>query len=163
MPSPNDEATVSNAALGLRRDSSADFIVHVIYAGCSCTQRLFTHLVERGPFPGARELIVFVGEDSAKRRRAEQAGFSFRTSTQQEIVARFGLEVAPVMLAFDRAGKLRYIGGYFDRPAAISALDVRIRDRMLAGAAIDPLPVFGCAVSPRLQKSVDPLGIVYRK
>ena len=70
MPKPDDEARVALAALALRHDASSDFLVHVIYSGCSCTARLFAHLVERKPFPGAKELILFVGGDSAKRDAA---------------------------------------------------------------------------------------------
>lgn len=163
MPRPDDEARVARAALALRRDASSDFLVHVIYSGCSCTARLFAHLVGRKPFPGAKELILFVGDDSAKREAAERAGYSFRSVTTDEIGSTFGLEVAPVMLAFDTSGALRYIGGYFDKPAAVTALDGQIRQRILAGASPDPLPVFGCAVSARLQRKVDPLGVVYTK
>ena len=161
LPKPDDEARVARAALALRRDPSRDFVVHVIYAGCSCTARLFAHLVERKPFPGAAELILFVGDDNTKREAAERAGYSFRSVTSDELASEFGLEVAPVMLAFDTTGALRYVGGYFDKPAARSALDGQIRQRILDGASPDPLPVFGCAVSTRLQRKVDPLGVVY--
>ena len=161
MPRPDDESRVARAALALRRDASADFLVHVIYAGCSCTNRLFAHLVERKPFPGANEVILFVGADSATRHAAERAGYSFRSVTAEEMGATFGLDVAPVMLAFDSAGTLRYIGGYFDRPAAVTALDEQIRRRILAGASPDPLPVYGCAVDAALQRKVDPFGVVY--
>ncbi|HXT16115.1 MAG TPA: hypothetical protein VN706_10835 [Gemmatimonadaceae bacterium] len=162
MPRPDDEARIARAALALREDASSDFIVHVIYARCSCTARLFKHLVERKPFPGVHEMILFVGEDSTKRAAAEHAGYEFRTITREELGSKFGLEVAPVMLVFDVKGELRYIGGYFDRPAAVTSLDEQIRGQVLAGANPDPLPVFGCAVDARLQRKVDPLGIVYR-
>ncbi len=163
LPKPDDDARVARAALALRSDPSSDFVVHVIYSGCTCTARLFAHLMERKPFPGAKELILFVGDDSTKRDAAERAGYSFRSVTSDQLATGFGLEVAPVMLAFDTTGTLRYLGGYFDKPAARSALDGQIRQRILAGASPDPLPVFGCAVSARLQRKVDPLGVVYTK
>lgn len=163
MPRPNDEARLASAVLALRTDASAEFLVHVIYAECSCTVRLFAHLLARRPFRGAKELILFVGADSTKRRAAEAAGYSFRNVTMEELGTTFGLDVAPVMLAFDTNGTLRYIGGYFDRPAAVTALDEQIRQRIAAGASPDPLPVYGCAVSAQLQQKVDPFGIVYSK
>jgi hypothetical protein len=62
-----------------------------------------------------------------------------------------------VLVLFDSAGKLGYAGGYYDNPAAVTPLDERIHAQFLAHSRIDELPVFGCAVSPRLQKTLDPL------
>src|ERR1700735_3874234 len=77
MPKPDDEARLTRAMLTLRQDATRRFFVHVIYANCSCTQRLFAHLVERGRFAGVEELILFVGEDTQRRGSAERAGFRF--------------------------------------------------------------------------------------
>lgn len=163
MPTPNAEARLSQAALGLRRDSTAPFLVHVIYAGCSCTNRLFAHLIKRGRFSGTEETILFVGEDRIKQKLAEQAGFGFKTIPTKELTSRFGLESAPVLIAFDAAGQLKYVGGYYDHPATISPRDERLHEQIAKGASPSALPVFGCAVSAKLQRSVDPLGIVYSK
>ena len=71
------------------------------------------------------------------------------------------LEAAPVLAAFDATGRLRYVGGYYAHPSTVSPLDEKIYAQLATAASPEPLPVFGCAVSARLQKSVDPLGIVY--
>jgi hypothetical protein len=162
MPKPTPEEHLTRALLALRGEARAPFLVHVIYARCSCTERLFKHLVERKALPGLDETILFVGEDPAKRTRARQAGYRFSTVTPAELESRFGLQAAPVLFAFTPDGRLVYAGGYFDKPAAAFALDERIVSDMQHGVAADPLPVYGCAVSAELQKSVDPLGIVYR-
>ena len=65
----------------------------------------------------------------------------------QELGFRFGLEAAPVLIVFDSAGRLRYAGGYYSHPAAITPLDERIYAQLAARAEVEPLPVFGCAVS----------------
>ena len=161
MPEPDDEARLTRAMLTLRLDPTRNFFVHVIYADCSCTQRLFAHLVARGPFPGAEEIVLFVGEDPAKRREAVRAGFRFTNVSSADLAARFGLEAAPVLMVFNVSGRLDYVGGYFNHPAALFPLDETIYAQLQKGATPASLPVFGCAVSPRLQKSVDPLGIVY--
>jgi hypothetical protein len=161
MPEPDDEALLTRAMLALRRDSTTSFLVHVIYAGCSCTERLFAHLLERGPFPGTEEIILFIGEDALKRQSAERAGFAFATVPAAELAARYGLEAAPVLVAFDAAGQLRYAGGYYAHPSTLSPLDRSIYAQLAKGAMPKPLPLFGCAVSARLQEAVDPLGIVY--
>jgi hypothetical protein len=158
LPPPDEETKITMAALSLRRAPDKAFVVHVIYAGCSCTQRLFYHLLKRGPRPGIDELVLFVGEDDARRKAAEARGFAFKTVSAEQLATRFGLESAPVLLVFDRKGAMRYVGGYFDGPAAAYPLDERV---IAQGAAASPLPVYGCAVSRKLQQAVDPLGIVY--
>jgi len=162
MPRPSPEQRLTRALLDLRARTKEPFLVHVIYARCSCTERLFKHLVERRALAGMDEEIVFVGEDDAKKARARAAGYRFTTVTPAELESRFGLQVAPVLFAFTPEGRLAYAGGYFDRPAAVVALDQRIVSDVEHGVDAQPLPVYGCAVSPELQKSVDPLGIVYR-
>jgi hypothetical protein len=161
LPEPDDEALLSRAVLQLRRSSGRIFLAHVIYSECSCSRSLFSHLVARRPFPGAEEAILFVGADSIKRESAVRVGFTFTTVSAQELSLRFGLEAAPVLIVFDSAGRLRYAGGYYAHPAAITPLDERIYARLAAGAGVEALPVFGCAVSSRLQKSLNPLSAVY--
>lgn len=163
MPKPDSEATLARAMLMLRTDPTRRFLVHVIYAHCSCTDRLFDHLMTRGPFRGAEEVVLFVGEDRGKRGAAERAGFGFVTVSAEDLAARYTLEAAPVLAAFDSAGRLGYIGGYFNHPSTLFPLDETIYAQLANGETPALLPVFGCAVSPRLQKSVDPLGIVYPK
>ncbi|HEY3740892.1 MAG TPA: hypothetical protein VGL53_13660, partial [Bryobacteraceae bacterium] len=159
LPEPEDEAKLSRAILQLRRGSMGNFVVHVIYAQCSCSRALFLHLVTRHPFPDAEEVILFAGADPRKEELAKQAGFGIMTVSAAELVSRFGIEAAPVLIVFDSAGRLRYAGGYYSHPATITPLDESIYARLAAGAEVEPLPVFGCAVSVRLQKSLDPLGL----
>jgi hypothetical protein len=161
MPEPARGAQLAAAALALRQDASRPFLVHVISARCSCTERLFAHLMERGPFPGTGELVLFVGEDPSKQAAAARVGFRYRALSAAELSGRFELEAAPVLLAFDAAGRMRYVGGYFRHPSAIFPQDASIHAQLARGATPAPLPVYGCAVSASLQKKVDPLGIVY--
>lgn len=161
LPEPDDETLLSRAMLQLRRSSSGNFLVHVIYSECSCAQALFAHLVARRPSPGAEEAVLFVGADPNKQESAQRAGFSFTTVSAEELAHRFGLEAAPVLIVFDSAGRLRYAGGYYAHPATITPLDQRIYAKLTTGAKVEPLPVFGCAVSPRLQKALNPLGAFF--
>jgi hypothetical protein len=163
MPEPDQVARVARAALALRKDSARPFRLHVIYEKCSCTERLFAHLVRRGAIPGVEERVLFVGESAAKRQAAEQAGFGFTTLPARELQARYGLQAAPVLLAFDRSGTMQYAGGYFDHPSAVNSLDQKIDAELALDRRPVPLPVFGCAVSPALQERLDPLGIVYSR
>jgi hypothetical protein len=161
MPEPARGGRLAGAALALRQDASRPFLVHVISARCSCTERLFAHLMERGAFPGTGEVVLFVGEDAAKQAAAARAGFRFLALSAEDLARRFELEAAPVLLAFDASGRMRYAGGYFSHPSTIFPQDASIHAELAQGATPRPLPVYGCAVSANLQKKVDPLGIVY--
>jgi hypothetical protein len=164
MPRPDEaSARLAAAMLALRRGGTERFVVHVLSAGCSCTDRLFAHLVTRQPLAGAEEVVLFVGDDLPKRAAAARAGLAFVTLTAADVTDRYGLEAAPVLLAFDARGSLRYAGGYYDHPAAVWPRDERVHARIASGETPESLPVFGCAVSPRLQASLDPLGLVYPK
>jgi thioredoxin-related protein len=160
MPGP--EARLAREALALRPAPGRSLFVHVISAGCTCTERLFSHLTQRARFQGADEVVLFVGDDEAKRGAAERAGLGFVTTSAAELSSRFGVDAAPLLIAFDAAGRLSYLGGYYNHPSTLFPLDETIQTQLAQGAAPKPLPVFGCAVSAQLQKSVDPLGIVYR-
>jgi hypothetical protein len=158
---PDPEARLARELLALRRDPGKAFYVHVIYANCSCTQRLFAHLMERARFADANELVLFVGRDPDKQAAAERAGMIFVSTSPEELAGRHGIEAAPLLVAFDQAGRMRYLGGYYDHPSTIFPRDEKIHAQLAGGARAEPLPVFGCAVSARLQKSLDPLGIKY--
>jgi hypothetical protein len=159
LPDSADEVLLTRAMLQLRKGSNGNFLVHVIYAQCSCSRALFAHLLTRRPFPGAEEAILLVGTGTEKREAAERAGFTFLQISAQELVSRFGLEAAPVLIAIGAGGQLRYVGGYFAHPAAITPLDRSIYLKIGTDERIDSLPVFGCAVSSRLEKALNPLGL----
>lgn len=163
MPPASREARMTQALLELRQRHAPRFIVHVIYERCSCTERLFAHLMARGAFADAEEVVLFVGADAAKAVAAASAGYRYVATSPADLAARFGLDAAPVLFAFDGSDRLRYAGGYFDHPSTIKALDESIYRQVAAGATPPALPLFGCAVSPQLQDAVDPLGLVYRR
>lgn len=147
------------ALLALRQARDRGLVVHVIAAHCSCTERLFRHLLERPRFEGMEEIVLFAGEDARKQSDAVRAGLRYATVTDAALVQRFALEAAPVIFIFDARGTLRYAGGYFDHPSALRPLDEQLQARVARGDAVTPLPVYGCAVGAALRERVDPLGI----
>jgi hypothetical protein len=161
MPQPPREERLARSLAALRQESGGHFLVHVIAAGCSCTERLFAHLLERRRFAGTEEIIVFVGEDARKAAAARGAGFAYVTVSAAELASRYGLESAPVLLALDAGNRMRYAGGYFSHPSTLVPLDEGIHAALARGEGPEPLPVYGCAVSRGLREAVDPLGIVY--
>jgi hypothetical protein len=155
LPSP-DEARVQQIHQSLSRlqQGKGPFAVHVLAQRCSCTTSLGRHLL--GKSPDREELILFVGDDAQLAQQALQAGYRFQNITEQELTD-IGLESAPVLALLENSDRLSYLGGYYDHPAASNPLDQQLKAALANGSFPDPLPIFGCATSPRLQNALNPL------
>jgi hypothetical protein len=123
---------------------------HVLYQSCGCSQRVLAHLLERQARSDLVETIVYVRDPSAPDpvaltklvEQARLAGFGFEASTPVEL-------------------ERRYAGGYTERSGSKQIEDAVIIDGLEARHQVTVLPVFGCAVSSRVQQAIDPLGIKY--
>jgi hypothetical protein len=144
---------------------------HVLYRSCGCSDRVLSHLLERKARGDLVETVVYVHDggpaDSndlgAKRAELQRAGFGFEPLTPDELEQRYRMESAPSLLVADASGTVRYAGGYTDRSGGTEISDVAIIERLKSGADVKALPVFGCAVSGRLQQALDPLGLKYKR
>ncbi len=161
MPAPQLQTVdaLAGELVGLRSSNKA-LTVHVIAADCSCTNSLVSHLFTTGAAERREEIILYVGADPERARMAREAGYRFLEIQHSDLVA-MGLEAAPVLAIFSDAGDTRYLGGYYDHPAAVFPKDLWVESELLAGVTPEPLPIYGCAVSSRLRGMLDPLGIVY--
>ena len=61
----------------------------------------------------------------------------------------------------DPAGVVRYAGGYTARKQGLELRDRQILGDLMASGTTPLLPLYGCAVSKRLQAILDPIGIKY--
>ncbi len=156
MPMPSDLQQVEHGLVDWL--GRGDAVVHILYANCSCTDRLVDHLVERGPTLAEREVVLFVGTPRPTHERLAEVGFEWHQWSQHELTERIGVEAAP-LLVVRQSNRMDYVGGYFRFPAATRPLDVSIIANTTDGEPPKPLPIFGCAVSPRLRAAVDPLGL----
>lgn len=162
-------AVAGKAALAKGRWSA----LHILYDGCGCSSRVLAHLLARGPRSDLQETVIYAGEPGAggpaapsgtsTNDQVRRAGFQFEALTPAELEARYQVEAAPIMVIADPRGAVRYVGGYTDRSGAKQINDLAIIDQLESGGAVPALPVFGCAVSRRVQDAIDPLGLKYRK
>ena len=143
---------------------------HVLYQACGCSTRVLAHLVDRRARPDLIETVVYVHEGDPEgasllatdAEKIRGAGFRFEPLTPVELEQRYEVEAAPMLVVADPQGHVRYAAGYTDRSGAKQIDDVTIVDHLRSGQAVRPLPVFGCAVSHRVQEAIDPLGLKYR-
>lgn len=80
---------------------------------------------------------------------------------ESELEKTYYIDSAPVLIVFNQDNELRYLGGYFKRSAAITPYDTEIFWKVVKNQKVNPLPLYGCAVSKKLQEIFDPLGIKY--
>ncbi|HVV49418.1 MAG TPA: hypothetical protein VHO06_07160 [Polyangia bacterium] len=169
LPRAADERLPATLPGGPQLAAGKWVAVHILYESCGCSKRVLTHLLARGARADLRETVAFVREPGAgasiaeTRTAIEHAGFGFEALSPDALVARYHVESAPSLLVADGGGTVRYLGGYNRRSGSLAFEDLTIIDRLRAGGSAAPLPVFGCAVSSRLQGAIDPLGIKYRR
>jgi hypothetical protein len=132
--------------------------VHVLGAECGCSRRIAEHLLDGARPAGVSEVVLLVGHDEELTAKL-QGRMSVVEVTPEELGRRFHIEAAPLLLAVDPAGTVRYSGGYTDRKRGPEIEDVKILADLTQGREVKTIPVFGCAFGESLKKNLDPLGL----
>lgn len=158
MPIPeNIDNFLNKIKKSYYKDDGRAVIVHAIYEKCSCTNSLLKHLVERGLQPLSQEVIFVIGSEAPYESELVAKGFSVFKMKQDEFVNEFGIEAAPLLTLINNKGELKYMGGYFKTSEARVSTDQEIIQKaLIEDKPPEPLPLYGCAVSDRLQKYIDP-------
>ena len=154
------------ARLRTPADKGQFFAVHIVLGTCGCSGRVLDHLVERGPREGTAERVMLIDDadmgmpvDAGLRERVLARGIPVETLSPQELERRFSIVSAPMLVVMSPSNQLSYVGGYTDRKQSPNIQDAEILDRLALGQTVEPLPLFGCAVSSRLKETLDPLGL----
>jgi hypothetical protein len=154
LPRPNS-SSMEAALAALRSESERNrwLAVHVLYSGCRCSERIAEHLAHTRRPDDWSEIVLWVGEEAPP---AALSHFDVRRITTAEL-ATLGIEAAPSLVVLDPRGRALYAGGYTSRKQGPAIEDRRILDDARHGRSITALPVFGCAVSSRLQSELEKL------
>ncbi len=165
LPKPKHEDPQLRAALWEMRsqDEQDEWVAyHILYSDCGCSRRVLEHLFSLSEDEvETSEKLILVGAHPEYERRAQAAQLSTLVLSPRELKTRLGIESAPLFIVGDPQGKLRYVGGYTERKRGLAILDREILSRARTEQPQSELPLFGCAVSKRLQDLVDPLGLKY--
>src|SRR5439155_17055472 len=86
-------------------------------------------------------------------------GFDLDVVTPDQLVERYHIEAAPLLVIVDPHDAVRYVGGYTPRKQAADIRDVAVIAAVRRGEPVEPLPTFGCAVGRALRSKLDPLGV----
>jgi hypothetical protein len=162
LPRPEIEQNGSTASLASFQTINAEHCwsaVHFLYAECPCSRRVLDHLLEQSPRADVNECIVLIGDAAELAAKAESRGYEVDCVTPEELLTKYGVEAAPLLMVFDTVGRQRYVGGYTSRKQLLDIQNRTILEQLMSGQEVEPLPLFGCAVSGRLKSLVDPLGL----
>ena len=161
LPEP-DHSALQGALMGLFRKkppTEATVAVHVLYSECGCSQRVLRQLAKRKPMAGVEERVWIVDAEPSTVEALAARGFVARGIDRVELWERFHIEAAPLLVVVEAEGRVRYLGGYTDRKRGPDIKDLDLMAAVARGERPEPLPLFGCATSARLQAQVDPLGL----
>jgi hypothetical protein len=163
LPVPAPDAPDLVAGLAELRtehgDRDAWMAVHVLYAACSCSRRVVDHLVDDPRPDGVRDKILLVGSTPEIEQRLASSTATIIRTTPTELAEHYEIESAPMLVVVDPAGVVRYRGGYTERKQSLAIQDIAIIERLRDDDTVGELPLYGCAVSKRLQNLLDPLGL----
>ena len=134
--------------------------VHVLAKACGCSQRVLAGVLERRPTTGFSETVLFIGSDASTEARLRTAGFDFEQVTASSLESRYGIQGAPLLMVIDPQNRVVYSGGYSLTQGG-PLRDALVLADTRAGRTVEAMPHFGCAVTPSLQKQLDPLSLKY--
>lgn len=135
--------------------------IHLLSTTCACSRGVAEHLIARGPMADVNEQIVLAGSDPFLAHRLTVAGFPVRSIDPETVAEHYHVAGAPWLVFVSPAGDVRYQGGYTPAHARNDYQDQHVWAAVSNGRRVEPLPVLGCALGKRLQRSLDPLGLKY--
>ena len=153
LPVPAKDAKLAVSLRALRGPQTPGrwLAVHALYADCRCSLRVVDHLVTTARPSEWDEMVLWVGQTPPSHALEER--FDVRRVAVSELAA-LGIEAAPLLIALDPAGQVRYVGGYTDRKQGPAIEDLRILRSVRDAGSVASLPAFGCAVSDGLKRSL---------
>ena len=159
LPSAEPSTCDCDRAQGVRNSEPESISIRCCEQSFSCSQRIFDHLLASTRPSGVTEKVLLVGQREEFAAAARARGIAVLDVTPRELADDYRIESAPLLLVVAPDGAVRYAGGYTERKQGPEIEDVELIERLLRDETTTPLPLFGCAVSERLQAILDPLGL----
>ena len=99
---------------------------------------------------GVKETVLFVGQDEPVADRLRAHGFRVVPVREDEMVSRYHVTAAPMLVLLGRGKELRYAGGYTRTADAFEPQDLEIIERAQSHF-VEPLPILDCPVEKTLR------------
>jgi len=139
-------------------------VTHVLGQGCKCSKIVYEYLLRRGPRADVLESVVVLGDMQEESTRLTQKGFYVEKKEARSLASEKAVGV-PFLLITSGKGEALYAGGYASSMIKDNTplLDLQILDSLRGGKSAQELPIFGCAISQRIQSLIDPLHFKYKE
>ena len=143
-------------------------IIHFIGGECKCSEFLTEYLEKRGPSDEFSEKIVIFDDLEDKKsfyQRLSKKGFNVYKRDYDKTSNENKPEGIPLLVIASPEGDVKYEGGYSDKMLNPFS---KIKDLELAKSHknnekdIKTLPAYGCYLSKKYKKWLDPVGLKYK-
>ncbi|WP_413558366.1 hypothetical protein [Bdellovibrio sp. HCB209] len=138
-------------------------LTHVLSESCKCSAKVMAYLKSRGPEKSVNEEIVLLGRAPANTQDLVAQGFTVRHLNPEEIKEDISKLGVPFLLVTTPKGDTVYAGGYSEKSVQDGSpiRDLEILGSLQGKGTVQNFPIFGCAISRKLQKLVDPFSLKY--
>ncbi len=138
-------------------------MTHVLGENCKCSSEVAKYLIRRGPLQETNENVILLGS-LKEQDQLQLRGFKVSHRDARSIASEKAVGV-PFLMIHTPQGNNVYAGGYakdFIRENT-PIQDQEILSYLQGGKTPAELPIFGCAVSHRIQSLLDPMGFKYKE
>lgn len=143
-------------------------VLHFLTPTCSCSEKILSHLLKRGPLKrevGIEKIVLIDDTPENYTQKLKERGFDIDHYSFEEATKKYSESIrgVPLLIIFNDEKEAKYVGGYSDKLITpFTNIDIKkFLTEIKSGRAIASLPVRGCAVSKEYQTILDPLGIKY--
>ncbi|MEK2687766.1 hypothetical protein [Bdellovibrio sp. GT3] len=152
----------SNTSLSSKQPG-AWTLTHVLSEDCKCSEAVMANLLKRGPHPDTHEEVVLLGKSLKDSQALVAKGFPVRHMKPEELQEDISKLGVPFLLISTPKGDTVYAGGYSEKSIKDGSpiRDLEILNSLQGKGTVKNFPIFGCAVSRKLQKIVDPFSMKY--
>ncbi|MNK08033.1 hypothetical protein D3C87_259560 [compost metagenome] len=133
-------------------------LTHIVDPESYKGQRIIQHLLKREATPQYDEVVVFLIEHSNLESQLEKKGFVISHRSFEEIKRQEPRVVSPFFLITSPRGEGVYAGAYSD-----PIQDLALIKSFFSTQSLSYFPIYGCGNSVRIQKALDPQGILFAK
>ena len=158
-PAVGVELVASMASLRAPDEANRWMAVHVLYAECRCSRRIADHLASTTRPRDVTEHVLLVGRNADLEASLASRGFHVTTVEPERLAELYHLVAVPLLVVAAPDGTIRYAGGYTTSKQGPDPRDLEIIAGAKQNRPVFALPVFGCAVNEKLERSLNPLGL----
>ena len=143
-------------------------IVHFLGGECQCSQYLVEYLVKRGPAKDFHEQIVVFDDVKKFEQPLVNAGYNVKVLEYEKVSSENKPDGIPLLVIASPSGNVEYEGGYAKTMLNpfTKIRDIEIAEKYKYGnkdnlREIASLPAYGCYMSKKYRKWLDPAGLKY--